>query len=363
MNILYISHLSNNIAAGPNWSVPASVQAQSKIDNVLWVDINDAFLPHWQEVKAYHNIREYGKLSLANMPSTFDNPDVVVFEGFYEPRECLFARQLRKRNVPYIVVPRGSLTHQAMHNHSKWKKKLAHWVLFDSFVHHAVAVQYLTLAECQDSGNKWNLRHFIIPNGFSTPSVTKRHFSTNGIRAIFIGRLDMYHKGLDMLLDVIYQNKDALRDANFSLVLYGPKRYDYLKIDSFIRKFGLSEIVLLGGEIFGSEKQRVILDADVMIMPSRFEGLPMGLLETMAYGLPCLVSDGTNMAREVAKADAGWCCANTEESLQENLMQMITERHLMKQKGSNASKLAEKYNWDMLAKAFHNQLINYIVCK
>lgn len=35
MKILYISHLNTNIASGLNWSVPASVSAQSKIDEVL----------------------------------------------------------------------------------------------------------------------------------------------------------------------------------------------------------------------------------------------------------------------------------------------------------------------------------------
>ena len=35
MKILYISHLSKNIAAGMNWSIPASVDAQSKVDDVM----------------------------------------------------------------------------------------------------------------------------------------------------------------------------------------------------------------------------------------------------------------------------------------------------------------------------------------
>ena len=54
MDLLYISHLSTNIAAGLNWSVPASVQAQSKIDNVLWVNMTDVVMQHWKQVDVYH---------------------------------------------------------------------------------------------------------------------------------------------------------------------------------------------------------------------------------------------------------------------------------------------------------------------
>lgn len=356
MNILYISHLSNNNAAGPNWSVPASVNAQSKIDNVLWVDLNDAFLPHWGEVKAYHNVKEYGKLKLENLPAPFSHPDMVIFEGFYEPRECLFARKLRKKHIPYMIAPRGSLTKQAMHNHSKLKKKLAHFVLFDSFVHHAAAIQYLTQKEYEDSSDKWNANHLIIPNGFTTPDKVKESFSNEGIKAIFIGRLDMYHKGLDMLLEVVLKCKQQLIENKFSLVLYGPEKYDYHKIEEYIKAHDLSAIVSMGGEVFGEKKQQVILDADIMVMPSRFEGLPMGLLETMAYGLPCLVSVGTNMADEVSKAGSGWCCNCTAEDLEKVLLQMIAEKTDFKNKGKNAALLAKQYDWDVLARKIHNHI-------
>lgn len=41
MNILYFSHLNNLISEGPNYSVPAQILAQSKYDNVFWINLTD----------------------------------------------------------------------------------------------------------------------------------------------------------------------------------------------------------------------------------------------------------------------------------------------------------------------------------
>ena len=101
MNLLYISNLSNNVDAGLNWSVPASVKAQQKYDNVLWVDLTKgAYQSHWSEVDAYHNIKDFGeRIHLDILPHPFKKPDCVIFEGFYYIEHVRFAKELRKNNI------------------------------------------------------------------------------------------------------------------------------------------------------------------------------------------------------------------------------------------------------------------------
>ncbi len=361
MNILYISHLSKNISAGPAWSVPASVKAQSKIDNVMWLNITDSFLPHWGDITGYHNLKEYKSFDLQSLPAPFDKPDIVVFEGFYNIQECFFAKKIKAKGIPYIIIPRGSLTHQALHNKKWLKKKIAHWLFFDSFAKNASAIQYLTSSEFEDSTTRWNNNNFIIPNGCNTPKNKKENFSTNAIKAIFIGRLDMYHKGLDILLSVLDKMQEQLRKANFSLILYGPQRHDYIKLQNIISDMGIADIVSLGGEISGENKERAILDADLMIMTSRFEGHPMGLVETLSYGLPCLISRGTNMLSEVQESMAGWTCETNEESVGIAIQQMLNERASLPERGKNAYQLAKLYNWDTLAERFHEELSKILI--
>lgn len=356
MTLLYISHLSQNIAAGMNWSVPASVKAQEQIDDVLWINTTNRLMPHWKEAKAYRNLRDLGEeLSLACIPAPFNHPDLVVFEGLYFKEYLKFSKELRKDKIPYVIVPRGSMTHQALHNHAKWKKFFAHLLYFNSFIRHAWRIQYLTKQEAADSIQRFHTPYFIVPNGVSIPAVRKSIFST-GVKAVFIGRIDAYHKGLDMLLDAITQIAEELRKASFTLSIHGPKKYDHALIGAEIENRGLDDFVKLYGEVSGQGKEDALLQADLFIMTSRFEGHPMGLIEALSYGLPCLVTPGTNMADKIHEADAGWICKGDVEGIKQALLKALSEKDLFAKKSINAQLLSKEYDWNCLAKLFHEQI-------
>lgn len=358
MTIIYISHLSTNIAAGMNWSVPASIKAQEKIDDVLWINTTDVLMPHWKETKAYRNLKDLGGiLSLPAFPKPFDEPDVVVFEGIYFKEYIGFSKELREKHIPYVIVPRGSMTYQAMHNHAWLKKWIAHKMWFDSFINHAWRIQYLTQKEADDSIKLFKTPYFIVPNGFDTPSVVKTSFCSEGIQAIFIGRLDIYHKGIDLLLDAITEAHKELKDSGFFLNIYGPHRYDYEKLKNEVEKRGINDIAFVNDEISGKEKEQAILNSDIFIMTSRFEGHPMGMIEALAYGLPCLATPGTNMLEEVKKTDAGWVSEGNVESIKKALLNIIADKGSFGIKSQHAKQLASHYNWDKLAVEFHKQLM------
>lgn len=365
MNILFISNLSTNIAAGLNWSVPAGIKAQEKIDTCLWVNLSNVVMEHWKQTKCFHNLQEFGdKISLDILPSPFNKPDIVVFEGFYKPKDPKFASSLRKANVPYIIIPRGSLTKQALNNHAKWKKKIAHLFIYDKYVHKAKGIQFLTDDEFKASGDRWNRNTFILPNGFTTPNVFKQSFNTNKIVATFIGRLDMHHKGIDVLLDACELMQNELREANFSLCFYGPERYHHDLIKQTISDKGLQDFISMGGEITGKPKEELLLESDLFVLTSRFEGHPMGLIEALAYGVPAIVTPGSNMAKEIREANAGWTCNDvTVEEITKMLRQAISERGQLSVKSRNAIELARPYDWDKLAEKFHEEISKLINSK
>ena len=360
MNILYISHLPAIAEAGPSWSIPANVDAQSRIDNVLWINTKEDVLPHWKDIKCFHRLSEYGSLSLKNLPIPFDNPDVVIFEGMYDSfKEISFSRILRKVRIPYIIVPRGSLTYLAMHNGSRLKKEVAHKLFYDKYIKGALAIQYLTNREYEDSKYRFDGTHFILPNGIYPSNIIKEHFSNEGVHAVFIGRFDAYHKGLDLLVEACKEEKDYLKSKGFQLYLYGTETQDWHHLKENVSKWG-DDFIHINSAVVGKEKEKVLLSSDVFVMTSRFEGHPMGLVEALAYGLPCLVSEGTNMAGEISEYNAGWTCKPEISSIKNALHSIFDDRDCLSEKGKNALKLSSLYNWDKLAKKFHNQVESFL---
>lgn len=358
MKILFVSELEDKVSSGMSWSVPARIAAQSQIDEVLWVNLSDATMLHWKETKVFYKLSGYRCLRMKNMPDGFEHPDLVVFEGVYYIKFVILAKELRKVGIPYVIVPRSMLTYDAIHNGKFFKKKVANILFFKKFVRKALAIQYLTKKEYYDSGADWNKNYIISPNGFDTPTSIKRVVKKKGINCTFIGRIDIYQKGLDLLVKSCSEIQESLRQSQFSITLYGPGEHGSVNIlTKQIKKYGLSDIIKLGGEIRGEAKTCCLLSSDLFIMTSRFEGMPMGLIEALAYQVPALITSGTNMCDQIESHNAGWTCGENVEDIRNGLLQVIEEQQLLEQKGENARELALLYNWNKIAQQFNEDVL------
>ena len=64
--------------------------------------------------------------------------------------------------------------------------------------------------------------------------------------------------------------------------------------------------------IYGDKKYKEIAKFDILIQPSRTEGMPNTVLEAMSVGIPCCVSPETNMGNIIKKfTGSGWVVART----------------------------------------------------
>ncbi|ADC49368.1 glycosyl transferase, group 1 [Alkalihalophilus pseudofirmus OF4] len=357
MNILYVSNLKGNKWTGPNQSVPRQIRAQSKIDNVFWFNINNTENPEWNMLTKYHSTNDFQKISLDSLPTPFNKPDLIIFQGLYCFPFCKIIFEAWYKTIPYIIVTRGALPKQAQKN-KRLKKFFANLVFFKRFVNKAKAIHYLTDQEYLDSGEKWNKNYFIIPNGIEIPQEYNYVLPQNGIKAVYIGRTDIYQKGLDLLLEACNQIKPLLLSNRVTIDLYGPDM-DGAKsrLYDLIESFDLGDIISLNEGVFDAEKQQVLTNSDLFIMTSRFEGHPMGLIEALSYGLPSLVTKGTNMSKEVLAQDAGWVADDNVESIKDAFIKMLEEREKLKLKSKNALSLATNYDWDTIAQITHQKYL------
>lgn len=354
MNILYISNLNGASWAGPSFSVPRQIGAQCNYDNVFWYNCTDAELEEWRKIAPFHTLEDFPKRSIALLAEPFNNPDLVVVEQFYNFAKNPILIELLRSKIPYVIVPRGELTRHAQ-NRKKIKKKIANSILFDRFAKNALAIQYLTEQERIDSGDGWNENSIIIPNGIEIANKQRIIFSQNAIKCVFIGRIEPYQKGLDLLVEACSKIKEELEKHNCTISIYGPDRENKLEgLKKIAADADIQHLLQFHDGVYGEEKEKVILNSDVFLMTSRFEGHPMALIEAMSYGLPCLVTKGTNMSKEVYDANAGWVSDNNVEGIMNAFLCMLSEKSDISNKGMNALVLSKEYNWTKIAQKSHH---------
>jgi len=265
-----------------------------------------------------------------NVPD-FSLYDLAHIHTVYNPLHGLAYRALASARIPYVVSLHGSLMPGALRLRGSRKRLFLRTVvarIFDlAAITHVLNVEENQAFQQYSPGSAT----WIIPNGVSDDVLLNIDQERRELPVlsdagqttfVFLGRLDVYYKGLDVLLDAIALRYSEIRSAGIQLLLVGP--FHSAKDERYIRKraFSLEPIVKLVPPVFGQEKIALLRSCDVLVYPSRSEGMPMSVLEALAVGKPCLVTPGSNMASIVVETGAGATCELTATSLAESMLRM-----------------------------------------
>jgi glycosyltransferase involved in cell wall biosynthesis len=107
------------------------------------------------------------------------------------------------------------------------------------------------------------------------------------LKVVYLGRIEHQQKGVFYLPGIIAGVRNCGADASFDVIGNGT---DYSELLARTEKLNLSGIVTFHGALSHSEAMRMVGEADVLIMPSHFEGQPITLFEAMARGVVPLAS-------------------------------------------------------------------------
>ena len=342
MNVLHIAKISDSLANGVCVAVPEHIKAQSKTETVALLNLND-YRP-----KGISNIFVYNKnFSFDILDEPFNKPDIVIFHQVYYLEYIRISKILHKRGIPYIIVPHGSLTVEAQK--TKRLKKIIGNLLFSPFVKRASAIQCLSEKELMSS--KVKNSKYVGTNGCVIPKKQKQSFSIDKIRFVYIGRLDWHIKGIDILLDAFKLLLDSPYKEKCELRIYGPDyQRQYARVERMISERSLNELVILNFPVFQDGKENVLLESDVFIQTSRTEAMPMGILESLSYGLPCLITEGTALGDYIRNYNAGWVAQTNAQSVFEKIVCAIEEKAALKEKSKNARNIInELFVWEKVA--------------
>ena len=343
MVILHFAAIENNPFNGVCVAAPQHVISQKEFATVGFINIKNIEI---DILKDYPGTQmDFVKpFDIKALPDPFNKPDIVVFHECYRVDYLQIAKNLGKNGIPYVVMPHGELRMEAQQK-KHLKKVAANILLFNFFINHAVAIQCLSEEEMK--ATHFGKKKFIGTNGISIPECHKTEFSTEGIKFIYIGRYEWRVKGLDLLFKAINIDADLLRRNNYHFDLYGPDVLGRLdQVRELVKENEIEDLVSLYTEISGNEKEVKLLDADIFIQTSRHEGMPMGILEAMSYGIPCLITEGTSLGAFVENNNAGWACKNDSDSIAECLNNIYD----LKIKSVNARKSVKNtYSWNAIS--------------
>ncbi|MBW2341936.1 MAG: glycosyltransferase family 4 protein [Deltaproteobacteria bacterium] len=102
---------------------------------------------------------------------------------------------------------------------------------------------------------------------------------------LFLGRIDLYMKGLDILLESFSQ----VSNQHMNLKIAGSgKRGDVKKLLKLIKDFELENRVEFLGKVSEKDKLELLRTCLFLVMPSRFEGWGITGVEANAAGKPVL---------------------------------------------------------------------------
>ena len=283
-------------------------------------------------------------------------PDLIHIQSAYVPTGISVARWARKKKVPYVISPHGNYSGQ-LATRRRWRKALYNRLFEFPCAKGAAFVHSM--------GDDKAIRGFgyrglieVVPNGFEMKSCLES--SGNNVLPseakgktvfLFIGRLDVEQKGLDLLFAGFA--KGELDDA--FLLIVGPGWRDGTeRLQKLSSQLGLDQSkVQFFGSAFGQLKSDLIHASDIFVHTSRWEGFPMAVIEAMAYGKPCLVTDAADPQRTLSNHKLSISCQISEESIGSAFRKaMALDPEERRSMGSRSRSIVEsQFSWEAVAKS------------
>ena len=142
---------------------------------------------------------------------------------------------------------------------------------------------------CQDDANRFHqYDHQFLPTVIYNPLTLKSGIPSQGNSKIFltVGRFTPLHKGIDLLIEAFHLFAQKNHDWMLDIVGEGKEEPKYRAL---ISKYELEDRVTI--HPFTNQIQYYYSNAQVYVLSSRWEGMPLVLVEAMSHGLPIVTSD------------------------------------------------------------------------
>lgn len=276
---------------------------------------------------------------------------LVILYGMFHLSVYALSRLLRQHQIPYIVSPLDPY-HPSIFSknaHLKWP----YWYLLEQkLLKQASAIEVLDIRHTE-----WLRRLGVqtqtlaTPNGYFPqdvhPESTLQYRESGEPTLFFLGRLDAYNKGLDILLEAFAEIQAV---SNAQLVIQGPDWGDLKQLKAQSTQLELSDKVTFLDPDFNASPSALIANYDVFCIPSRFEGFSQAALEAMLAGRVLLISAIAGIAPYVEASQCGIVVQPEASSIKAGFLELLKRRSEWREMGLRGRQhVLENLDWKTIA--------------
>ena len=293
--------------------------------------------------------------------------DIVLVHAHYQFANWAGAYLARKYNKPYAIFAHSSLhRHGIAHKNRVLKRP---YLYFFERRNLTQATFIVFNAEEEQRFSLFSEKGVVLPSGVDldlfdgrtdTSLFLKMYPQLAGKTAmLFLGRLDISQKGLDLLLQALSQVIESLPLVH--LVLAGPDENNATAaLHQIATKLGVADHVTFTGMITGDLKLAALRGSDIFVLPSRFEGLSIALLEALAAGTPVVVTNRVGLYEKIQELGAGLVVEPKVDAIAHALLTLSDPSTRKAMQDRAVTLVKEQYSWDAIAETFIELVKPYV---
>jgi glycosyltransferase involved in cell wall biosynthesis len=201
-------------------------------------------------------------------------------------------------------------------------------------------------------------RVFVLPNPAELPSYVPDRRNAHPVKLAFAGRLGKRKGAFDCIQAFANLPADVRQQAE--LVMAGDGAVEEAR--QMVAQLHLGAQVKLLGWVDTTQRDRLLETADVFVLPTNNEGLPLALIEAMCYGLPVLTTPASGISDIVTSGKNGILVMPGDVAQLTAAMQtLIQDEHLRLSLGKAARETAESLDvnsfWASLSEIYSAILV------
>lgn len=286
-----------------------------------------------------------------------DRLDLLVIHGVFGLFSPMIARAAREGGLAVVASPHDPYS-AALFRSRRLRKALFWRTSEHPYLSTVDAIHVLAPSHRLHLARLGIPSHtFAIPNGVTASLLAEAGRlrseaapASRAFRLAYLGRWDVYNKGLDLLLGAIASDPVLRRVCRLTIMgrSTGSERRELRRLIARLR---------LGGAVsaigYVADPWPAVREADALVLPSRFDGFGQVVLEALAFGTPVVASTEAGVS-EMLGRDLGLLAARPDvPGLRDALRTAYDDRGALRIAARAAlDHLREHLAWDVIAAAW-----------